>query len=178
MVRPRFKLEMDFNLNNIKLDLHKELNLIGGIIVKDHKDRLESSTDVNGKPLKKLRPNTIASKKAKGYAKPTKPLIATGTLQKLPPFKKATPRKQSVEVEVAKSRKIIGNIHQQRTKPYTIKPKRKPKLVFETTTGTAFANRVKHTGVPKREFWGITKEVSAKAMKFIELEVERILRNV
>ena len=121
MVRPRFKLEMDFNLNNIKLDLHKELNLIGGIIVKDHKDRLESSTDVNGKPLKKLRPNTIASKRAKGYAKPTKPLIATGT---------------------------------------------------------AFANRVKHTGVPKREFWGITKEVSAKAMKFIELEVERILRNV
>ena len=59
MVRPRFKLEMDFNLNNIKLDLHKELNLIGGIIVKDHKDRLESSTDVNGKPLKKLRPNTM-----------------------------------------------------------------------------------------------------------------------
>tara|TARA_R110000824_G_scaffold252854_6_gene441673 strand:- start:6071 stop:6607 length:537 start_codon:yes stop_codon:yes gene_type:complete len=178
MVKPRFKLEMDFNLNNIKLDLHKELNLIGGIIAKDHKDRLESSTDVNGKPLKKLRPNTIASKRAKGYAKPTKPLIATGTLQKLPPFKKATSRKQSVEIEVAKSRKVIGNLHQQGTKPYIIKPKNKSKLAFTTTTGTAFAKMVKHSGLPKREFWGITNKVSAKAMKFIELEIERILKNV
>ena len=56
-------LEKKFNLNKFKLDLHKELNFAGDVIVKDHVTRLERGEGVNG-PMQNLADSTI---KAKGF---------------------------------------------------------------------------------------------------------------
>jgi len=55
-------LEKHFDLSKIKLDLSKELNFAGDIIVKDHFKRLNVGTDVNGKGLKLLKQSTINKK--------------------------------------------------------------------------------------------------------------------
>ena len=170
-----FGLKKTFDLGNINLDLHKEINDIAGMIVKDHKDRLDSGMDIHGKPFKKLRPNPVAQKRAKGYKDPRKVLVATGTMQKLPPFKKATPASQTAEIKPAKSRLKIGAYHQGGTKPYTIKPKKAKKLVFTTQSGKVMADKVNHPGLKKREWYGVSDKIAEKGFQFIMKEIDRRL---
>lgn len=171
-----FGLTKKFDLGNVSLDMHEEINDIAGMVVKDHKDRLEFGQDIKGKPFKKLQPNTIAQKRAKGYRKPRQPLVATGKMQKFPPFKKATPTSQTAVIKPAQSRMKIGAYHQGGTKPYTIKPKKAKKLVFTTQSGKVFADKVNHTGVPKREWYGVTDKIANNGLNFIIKEIDRRLR--
>jgi hypothetical protein len=63
-MKTTINVSKNFNLNNIKLDLSKELNYAGDIIVKDHFQRLEKGLDANEKAMKPLKESTI---KAKGF---------------------------------------------------------------------------------------------------------------
>lgn len=82
--------------------------ICAGIIVKDVKDGLDTGTGTGSSKLKKLSPNTIRRKKKKGYSKPSKALIATGTMRKLPPV---TMNGKEAEIKVAKSRSAIAKYH-------------------------------------------------------------------
>ena len=171
-----FGMKKNFDLGKIKLELSEEINDIAGMVVKDHKDRLDSGMDIHGKPFKKLRPNTIAQKSAKGYKDPRKVLVATGTMQKFPPFKKATPASQQAIIKPAQSRMKIGAYHQGGTSPYTIKPKSAKKLVFTTLSGKVFTDKVNHPGLDKREWYGVSDRIADKGFKFIVKEIDRRLK--
>ena len=60
-MRADVKVEMDFDLGNIKLNLSRELNQAGNIIKQDHFTRLERGMGVNG-PMKNLAESTIIAK--------------------------------------------------------------------------------------------------------------------
>ena len=143
----KLRLKKKFDLGKIDLDLHKEINDIAGMIVEDHKKRLEYGQDIKGKPFKKLKPDTIKQKRRKGYRKPRQPLIATGTMQKFPPFKKATASSQMATIKPAQSRMKIGAYH----------------------------NVGGRKNLPKREWYGITDKIADKAWKFMLREIDRRL---
>ena len=44
------------------------------------------------------------------------------------------------------------SFHQTGTGPFTIRPKNKKMLAFQTVKGPVFARVVKHPGIPKRSF--------------------------
>ena len=142
-----FGMKKNFDLGKINLELSEEINDIAGMIVKYHKDILDSGMDIHGKPFKKLRPNTIAQKSAKGYKDPRKILVATGTMQKFPPFKKATASSQMATIKPAQSRMKIGAYH----------------------------NVGGRKNLPKREWYGITDKIADKAFKFLMKEIDRRL---
>ena len=54
------KVEMNFDLKRIRLDLSKELNLAAQIIRKDHTDRLNNGVGVNGSKMKALKTGQTA----------------------------------------------------------------------------------------------------------------------
>ena len=140
-------IEKKFNLKNIRLNLSKELNDAGRIIRSDHFKRLERGMGANGRPLKNLADSTIASK---GF---DQILVNTGKMRNLV-IKKATAQKQVVELN-----------------PGT---KQRRGKVTNQEIGYYHQNGL---GVPKREWFGITKEAEKKSIKAIELKINRILRN-
>tara|TARA_R100000789_G_C3002717_1_gene149288 strand:- start:556 stop:1026 length:471 start_codon:yes stop_codon:yes gene_type:complete len=143
-----------FDLGKVNLNLYREINLIAGMVVKDHKDRLNSGMDIKGKPFKKLADSTIASKRKKKYKKPRVALIATGMMQKFPPFKKATKANQVATIKPAEKRLYIGAIHQE---------------------GTSTAGKNRDIKIPQREWYGVTDIMASKAILFMEKEIERRL---
>jgi phage gpG-like protein len=56
---------------------------------------------------------------------------------------------------VIRPQQEYGKYHQYGTKPYTIVPKSAKILAFATGSGTAFAKRVNHPGLPPRPFLGV-----------------------
>ena len=80
------KVEMDFDLKKISLDLSKELNLAAQIIRKDHTDRLRKGLGVNGSKMEKLK---------SGQTSPL--LIDTGKMKNLV-ASKATRQNQTVTI--------------------------------------------------------------------------------
>ncbi len=98
------KVEMNFNLNKIKLDFSKELNRSAEIITHDIVNGIEAGGNF-GKKWKRNAPSTIAKK---GF---DKPLYETGAMQWLPKKKKATPQNQEAIIGVSPKREFIGEIH-------------------------------------------------------------------
>ena len=106
------KMEMKFDLNKIKLDLHRELNSSGNIIKQDHFTRLERGMGVNG-PMKNLAPSTI---EAKGF---DQILVDTGKMRNLV-IEEATKSDQTVTLYPGKkelrgkvTNQQIGTFHQE-----------------------------------------------------------------
>jgi len=168
----------DFDLGKINLDLTKELNLAGQVIKKDHHQRLERGDGVNGSPMKALSPNTVA---AKGHGKI---LVDSGKMRNLL-IEKASKTKQYVEIHPGRKQKYkgtgvtmsdVGGYHQGGTSAYTIVPRKAKKLVFQTAGGTVFADKVKHPGLPKREWFGISKDAEKQCMDLIEHRIEREIK--
>ena len=143
------KLEKNFDLSRFKLDLSTELNDIAGAIMEDHSRRLQHGQGVDMKMYKeKLKRKTVASKRAKGYPKPRIPLYATGMMSKIKHKQKATKSNQLAILKPANKRDEIGYYHQE------------------------------GDGVPKREWFGITKKQDEKAIKNMERKINKIIDNV
>lgn len=109
--------------NNKKVDWNKDLDeifgakfrkIVSGIIVKGIKDGLTTGRDIHGKQFKKLKAATVRAKKRAKNAFPSKPLIATGVMKKLPPVRnKGTHH----EIKTADSRSSIAMYHNEGFKP-------------------------------------------------------------
>ena len=100
--------KVDWSKNLDAVFGNKFKKILSGIIVKDVKDGLQRSVDVNNNKLTRLRVGTVRQKKKKKYSTPSKPLIATGTMKKLPPTKIVG---NNAEIAVAKSRSSIAMYH-------------------------------------------------------------------
>ena len=87
-------LKKNFDLNKIKLDWTKELNLAGKIIKKDHFQRLEKGLGITG-PMK-------PSKKESG-----KTLVDTGKMRNLV-IEKASKTNQEVRIHPGEKQKYPG----------------------------------------------------------------------
>ena len=146
-MRTKIDISKKFDLNKISFDLSTEINESAKAIVKDHDKRLSFGQGVDGKPMQKLRPFTIIEKRIKGYAKPRVPLYATGTMKNIRIDKKATKSQQEARLTPPLSRLEIGAKHQ---------------------SG--------EFNLPKREWFGITKNVEQELLRSMEIRIEKILK--
>ena len=144
------KVEMDFDLTKINLDLSRELNFIGDIIRKDHFQRLEKGKGVNGAGMQPLKTATIRKKGS------NKILVDSGKMRKLK-LKKATTNNQIAEVHPGKIQKYknsnltmsdVGELHQYGTK-----------------------------NLPVREWFGISVDAEQRSLRHIELRIEEEIKN-
>lgn len=140
------KVEMNFDFSKIDLDLSKELNMAGQIIRKDHSKRLESGRGVNGARMQNLKPATI---KRKGF---DQILVNEGKMKNLI-VEKATKDKQEVIIKPGDKKKRNGVTNQQ--------------IGYYHQTGQG--------RLPKREWFGISKEAQDKSE---ELMKRRIIQEV
>mgnify|MGYP006865014394 FL=1 len=149
----------NFDLGKIHFDLHKELNLAGGIVMKDIADNVKNGTDIKGSTLQPLKKATIKAKKAKGSPHPTRALYDTGRMAGKGSVKgvggrgvhitdRATKTKQQVTLSTAQDRKDIGGYHNE---------------------GGG--------NLPKREWFGISKKAEEKAFKMMRMRIDRIIDN-
>ena len=139
------EVTMDFNLAKINLDLSKELNTIGQIIKKDHYQRLESGQGVKG-GMQQLRSSTI---KKKGHGKI---LVDTGKMRNLV-IEEATKANQMVEIHPGRKERYKGS--------------------NVTMSDVGGFHQSGAGNLPKREWFGITKDAEKRAFKHIELRIEQ-----
>ena len=146
-MRLNIDIRKKFNLGRVNLKLTKELNEAGRIIRKDHVTRLERGMGVDGNRMQELADSTI---EAKGF---DQILVNTGKMRNLE-IERATAKKQEVILYPGKKEKRgkvtnqqIGGFHQ------------------------------RGDGVPERKWFGISQDVEKKAMKAIELKIDKVLRN-
>ncbi len=138
----KIKSDIDFNQSINKL-INDTIFLAAQIGVKEIKTGLDTSTDIKGKPFKKLAPSTIRQKLKKGQ--PTKPLIATGMMRRLPPVKGKSGKST---ISVAMKRNDVAQYHDQ--------------------GGT------KAGQPPKREWFGLTKEAKKKIDKMFKSKLVKL----
>ena len=172
-------VEKDFDLTRVKFDMSKQINMVAGAIIKDHKNRLTYGQDVNEKPMEKLSGSTIQSKRARKMKKPRIPLYGKGVMLKVYSKQSATKNNPVNIIIPPKKREKVAVYHQKGTRPYKIKPKKAKRLgpLFTPRGDIYFAKQVNHPGLPKREWFGVTKTQEKKGVKLMELEIERILRD-
>jgi len=139
----------NFNLNNIKLDLSKELNYAGDIIVKDHFQRLEKGLDANEKSMKPLKESTI---KAKGF---NQILVDKDKMRRLVRTQ-ATKAKQRVLIKPGDKQKRKGGV---------------------TNADIGSFHQSGGKNLPKRQWFGVTKTAEKKSLKLIENVIDRAIRN-
>tara|TARA_R110000744_G_scaffold137110_2_gene247519 strand:+ start:2018 stop:2560 length:543 start_codon:yes stop_codon:yes gene_type:complete len=176
-----FDISKKFNLKKINFNLSKEINLWADAVVLDHKKRLQFGQGVNENPMKKLTAGTVHSKRFKGFSKPRIPLYGTGAMSKVYVKKRASASKQKAIIIPPKKRQEVAKYHQFGTPgPYLIEPK-PPKTrlgpIFTSRGGQYFPKSVMHPGLPKREWFGITKSQERVGFKLIESEINRQTRN-
>jgi len=174
---PNIRIDKKFNLKKIKFNLYKELNLGGVIVRQDHIDRLDRGLGVDGRGMTPLSPNTVASKGS------SKILVDSDKMRRLN-VKKATKQKQIVTISPGDKRKYpgtsvtqkdVGGFHQAGTRPYTITPKKAKFLRFKTASGIVYTKKVNHPGLPKREWFGISKTAEQRVLKMVGNRIEREL---
>jgi len=147
----KVKVTKNFNLGKIKLDLSKEINDFGKIIRKDHYQRLERGLGVDGSPMQKLSPGTIAKK---GHSKI---LVDSGNMRNLVFRKKATAASQSAILTPGEKRKYPGT-------------KVTPSQVgsFHQEGGL---------NLPKRQWFGISKKAEEDGEKRIIEKIKQEIDN-
>ena len=118
MIKIKNKGKIDWNKDLDKIFGTKFRTICAQVVKKGIKDGLKSGTDIKGGKFKKLKAATVKQKRKKGYASPSKPLIATGMMSKLPPIKN---KRNHSEVGTAKKRENIAVYHNRGMKP---QPKR------------------------------------------------------
>ena len=141
-------IEKQFNLKKLKLDLHKELNEAGKIIRKDHSSRLERGMGVSG-PLENLADSTV---EAKGF--------------------------DQILVNTGKMKNLVLNRATKANKEMTIHPGKAKKRGKVTNQQIGSFHQEGGGNLPKREWFGITRDAEKKSLRAIELKVERILRRL
>ena len=157
MANQAITVTTNFDLNKITLDLHKELNLSAGMIIKDIVEKNQSGQDINGNKIKPLASSTIAFKRAKGSSDPSRALYDTGRMLGRGsvkgtggrgPYisKRAKKMDQESHVSIAKDREAIGVYHNEGMK------------------------------VPKREWFGISKKAEKDIVRMVELRIEDMIR--
>lgn len=129
-----------------KIDLSKQINIMGSIVVRDIKEGIDTGKDINKKKFKALSPSTVEAKRKKKSKFPTTILKDTGRMQKIYLKKRATSKKQEALVAMAEDRKEIG---------------------FRHNIGK---------NVPEREWFGVGSRLTKKLDKYIKLEMERLLK--
>lgn len=139
-------MKMDFDLSKITLDLHKEINKAAQIVKSDHYQRLEKGMGVKG-PLKP------SQKILKG--KGGKTLVESGQMRNLL-IDKATKSKQEAVIYVGDKRRYVG------------------KKVTPADVGQFHQEGAGN--LPKREWFGFTKEVEDRIFKMILLKIDREIR--
>ena len=159
-----------FKLNK-SLKMHKVLNDVADIIVKDIKEGISKhSRDVNDIPFKRLKESTVASKQFHGSPFPSKPLYDKGKMKEVYVSKRAG--KYALISPNNRDRKIASRVHQEGSAPYVIRPKKKKVLSFYTTSGRTFSKKVNHPGNKVREWFG----VSRRTVKPIDTAVKEHIR--
>jgi len=151
-------LKKNFDLNKIKLDWTKELNLAGKIIKKDHFKRLEKGLGVTG-PMASLKPSTVKSKTnfsgGKFKKNANKPLVNTGKMRNLV-VEKASKTNQEVRIHPGEKQKYPGT-----------------KVTMSDVGGF---HQTGAGDLPKREWFGITKKAEKDIFKMMELRIEKEIR--
>jgi hypothetical protein len=159
MSRKFITIEKNFDFSKINMDLSKELNLSGSMIIKDMVDKNRKGLSYNGEKLEPLNPKTIKRKRAKGRSNPSRALydsglmIGRGSAKKtggrgLFLSKRASKTKQEAVISFAKDRHQIGIYHNEGTNK-----------------------------LPKREWFGVSDKVEKDILRMIELRIDRILRS-
>jgi hypothetical protein len=140
------KVNRNFNLNNIKLDLHRELNKGLDIIALDIQKGIEKGSQF-GKPFKRNAKSTI---KKKGFDHPLKHtglMMNSGKMART----KATRNNQVAVLTPHESRVDIA---------------------FYNDSGSGYAG----PGPPARPFWGISSKAEKEIMRHIEGSIAREIR--
>ena len=137
------------NINWDGLKLHNEVNIVADIIVLDIKNGVRQGQDINGSSFKPLKESTSKQKRRKGQ--PNAPLIATGQMHEVYIKPRATRGKEIANVQVPRGRDgvnriVVGHIH---------------------NTGD---------GVPKREWFGISKRSLKKIDTALKFRLKEKLR--
>lgn len=110
-------MDAEFKVIKNQIQLKQHLNALTNKIlidaaqinVKDIKKGLDQGKGPKGK-FQKLRAQTVKKKAIKGYKTPSKPLIATGMMRRLPPIKISD---NKVTISVARKRGKIAQYHDQ-----------------------------------------------------------------
>jgi|TARA_R100001530_G_scaffold59602_1_gene43179 phage gpG-like protein len=138
------KVEMNFDLKRIRLDLSKELNLAAQIIRKDHTDRLNNGVGVNGSKMKALKT---------GQTAPI--LIDTGKMKNLV-ASKATKKNQVVTINPGVKQTYPGtNV---------------------TMSDVGGFHQSGAGNLPRREWFGITKEVEKNILQMVDARISQEIR--
>ena len=149
------KVDWNFDLNKINLDLSKELNQVAKIIRKDHYKRLEKGDGVDGIKMRALSIRTILKKKKSKDGRISsnayKILVATGGMRNLE-IVKATRDLPFIEVHPGRIKKYKGT---------------------NLTQADVGAKHQYGIGVPVREWFGISEDAEARAYKLIEGRIEQ-----
>ena len=137
------------NINWDGLELHNEVNIIADIIKLDIINGVRQGTDINGSPFQPLAESTLRQKRRKGQ--PDAPLIAKGQMNVVYTKPRATKGKEIAGIQVPKGRDgvnriVVGDIHN------------------------------KGIGLPKREWFGISKTALKKLDKSLKLRLKEKLR--
>jgi len=174
----KLNISKNFDLSKVRFDLSKQINMMAGSVVLDHKKRLSNGQDIHEKPFIKLSASTIHSKRFKNLPKPRIPLYGKGIMLNVYSKQRATKNKQINIIIPPKKRAEVATYHQSGTAPYVIKPKIANVLgpLFSSRGNKYFAKKVNHPGLPKREWFGITKKQEKKGLRLIERAISRILR--
>ena len=154
------KIDKNFDLSRFNLDLSKELNLAGSIVIKDMVDKNRKGLGVNGSALLPLDPKTVLAKKRRGSKQPHRILFDSGLMvgkgsakgvggRGLYLAKRAKKTRQEAVISVGAKRQEIGQYHNEGATPQ-----------------------------PKREWFGVSKKANKDIIRMIELRIEEILRNV
>jgi phage gpG-like protein len=118
------------------------LGEIGGYLERQAKMRFVTQTAPDGSKWAPLSANTLKSKKTEAILREDSALV--GSIKFRVKGKKVVV-KPSVDYAI---------FHQLGTKPYTIRPRQKKALYFQTEGGMAFAKEINHPGIPARPFMG------------------------
>ena len=104
------------NINWKGLQLHREVNVLAGMIVKDIRDGIHAGENIDGSSFARLKASTVKQKKKKGYSRPSSPLIATGQMKEVYVKPRATKGNEVAQIQVPRGRDgmnriVVGQIH-------------------------------------------------------------------
>ncbi len=146
-------VKKSFDFNNVP-SVHKLVNRVAQIIVKDVKDGVAKGVDINDNNFDPLKPSTIKAKKSRGSKTPTKPLLDTHRMAGKSGGKgiyldqRASKGKHRATIKIPADRQYVGGVHNE---------------------GLG--------DMPKREWFGISKRAVKRADKMVK-EFMRLLYKV
>ena len=163
----------NFDLNKIKLDVSKELNLIGDMIRKDIRMGIKAQRTIDGKVMKPLHPFTV---KEKGFPAP---LIKEGIMSRIN-VKKATKKKQEVKIYPAKQRTQpikgfplgIAEIQQKGARIRVTDNMR----AYLHGRGLHLSKKTQSLEIPARPWFGISDKIMRDIPRMIKARIRQEIR--